>query len=98
MATMKRASFTLPPDLDDDLSYVARRLGVSRSSLVADMLRNALGVMAPVLREVPEDPTEGDALRYRGESKRLIDERLATAQRLRDDLFTELSHSGDGHE
>ena len=92
MPKMVRTSFTLPPDVNDDLSYVARRLGVTRSALRADLLREALGMVAPTLRDLPEEPTERDVLRYRGESERLIDERLDSARRLRDDLFS--GHGG----
>lgn len=88
MPKMIRTSFTLPPDVHDDLSYVARRLGVTRSALVADLLREALSMVVPSLRELPEDPDERDVLRYRGESERLIDQRLESARRLRDDLFS----------
>lgn len=89
MPDMKRVSFTLPPEVVDDLAYTARRLGVSRSALVADLLQQTLSVVTPTLRELPEEPSERDVLRYRGDSKRVIDERLEVAQRLRDDLFSQ---------
>lgn len=95
MSKMKRASFTLPPDLDEDLSYVARRLGVSRSALVAEMLREGLSFLSNSLRQVPDQATAADALRYRGESKKLIDSRLESARRMRDDLFSDLGGGDD---
>lgn len=94
MPKMVRTSFTLPPDVNDDLSYVAKRLGVTRSALVTDLLREALGIVTPSLRGLPEEPTERDVLRYRGESERVIDERLESARRLRDDLFSQPPATG----
>lgn len=93
MTKMKRASFTLPPDLDRDLSYVAQRLGVSRSALVAEMLREGLSFLSNSLQQIPEQASESDVLRYRGESKKLVDSRLESARRMRDDLFSDM---GDG--
>lgn len=94
MSNMKRVSFTLPPEIDQDLSYVAKRLGVSRSSLVAEMLHEGLSFISAALRQLPENPTEADALRYRGDSKKIIDSRLECARRMRDDLFSGVG-SGD---
>ena len=95
MTKMKRVSFTLPPEVDQDLTYVAKRLGVSRSSLVAEMLREGLSFVSASLRQLPERPDEADALRYRGESKKLIDSRLESARRMRDDLFSDLGGGDD---
>lgn len=95
MTKMKRASFTLPPDLDQDLTYVSQRLGVSRSALVAEMLREGLSFLSNSLQQIPEQATETDVLRYRGESKKLVDSRLESARRMRDDLFSDMEGGDD---
>lgn len=77
MAKLSRVSFTLPPSLVSDLSFVSERVGVSRSAIVADVLGQPLADLRKLLEAVPPSPTQADVLRLRGESEALIEERLA---------------------
>lgn len=94
MARMKRVSFTVPADVADEIAYIAKRVGVSRSALVTDVLRETIDTVGPMIRSVPESPTDVDVVRFRGESERVVTERLEHARRLKDDLFSGLSHGG----
>lgn len=98
MAEMTRVSLTLPPAVVEDLAYVARRLGVSRSALAADLLRDPLASTAETLREIDAPSVEPSTVRYRGESQRVVDERLESARRLGSDLFSSRSGRGGGDE
>lgn len=79
MTHMKRASFTLPPEVLQDLAYVASRLGSSKSAIVAEVLGSTLGPLTELLRVVPDEsalPPEETVRRLRGASGALIRERL----------------------
>lgn len=85
---MQRASFSLPPDLIEDLNYLCRRLGITKSALVSQLMAVPLRDLRGMIEQVPENPTEQDALRFRGASRELIQKRIASAQRLAEgDLF-----------
>lgn len=94
MTKMKRVSFTVPADVADEITYIAKRVGVSRSALVVDVLRETIDTVGPLVRSVPEAPTDTDVVRYRGESERIVAERLERARRLKDDLFSDLPDDG----
>jgi len=55
MANMKRVSFTLPPEVVDNLNFISQRLGVSKSSVVGDLLGKGLTPLAELLRVLPAD-------------------------------------------
>lgn len=87
MAHMRRASFSLPPDVLDQLDYVSRRLGASKSSVVAEVLGEVLGPLSGVLRALPEDAdalgssdASASLLRFRGASGEVIRDRLNAAR------------------
>lgn len=77
---MQRASFTLPPEVVERLGYVSRRLGATKSSIVAEVLTEVLGPLSELLKTIPEGglaEASPDALmRFRGASGDVIRERL----------------------
>lgn len=89
--TLTKISITLSPDLVDDLAYLVRRTGVSRSALISGLLGDALPPMRELLEQVPIDPTPADVVRFRGSSAAIVRERLDSVRSLADDLL-----SGDG--
>lgn len=80
MANMQRASFTLPPEVVANLDYVSRRMGVTKSSIVSEVLSEALGPISTLLRSIPSDAGPEDAtaalMRFRGASGEVIRGRL----------------------
>lgn len=84
-----RTSMALDPAVVEDLQYVTRRLGISKSALVNELLKEALPSMAQVFQLLPEAPTAEDVVRFRGESAKLVEQRLAALKVHTDDLFRE---------
>ncbi|MNF71835.1 hypothetical protein D3C85_912240 [compost metagenome] len=87
---LSKISVTVPPELVADLDYVAGRLGISRSALIASILPETLGIMRAMLEQVPLNPTPDDVLRFRGESAELVREKIEALKGMTDDLFAKL--------
>lgn len=77
MAKLARLTFTVPPQIVDDLAYVSARVGVSRSALVSDLLLDPLHDLRGLLESVPSPAGNDDMLRLRGKSEELIEQRLS---------------------
>jgi hypothetical protein len=81
-----RATFTLPATLARQISHIAKRMRVSQSALLTQLLLEPVDAMTQVLDQLPEVATESDAARARGTSAELIRRAVAEAQ----DLVNEL--------
>lgn len=90
MANLKKVSLALDPDLVSDLDYSAARLGISRSALVNNLLGQGVPPMRKLLEQIPLSPTPADIVRFRGESVKVIEERLSGLVGAGDDLFSKL--------
>lgn len=88
MAKMRKVSLALSPEHVDDVDYVAGRLGVSRSALVNALLGEALPDMRKLFEQVPIPLTPTDLVRFRGESAKLVEERIGQLQGIANDLFS----------
>ena len=86
---MRKISLALDPGLVEDLDYLSKRLGVSRSSLVSESLRDQVRFLRQHVEMVPESPTEADMVRFRGYSAALVRERLASLEKLAEDMFSD---------
>jgi len=88
MASLKRVSLSIPGELADNLDYISRRLGVSRSAFVTQLLlEGQLDHLASLLASIPEQPSEADVKRFRGDSRAYVREQLERLQRLQGGLF-----------
>lgn len=88
MADIKRITLSVPTDLASDLDYVSSRLGISRSGFVTQLLLGAdLGALRSLLAAVPEQPTDSDAKRFRGDSKVFIQTQLERLHAMQGGLF-----------
>ena len=76
MSTVKRITLSLPVDLADDLTYVHRRVGVSKSAFVASLLAEGVHDLRALLEQLPDEPTPEDILRFRGASAELAEDRI----------------------
>jgi len=88
-----RTSMTLPDKLLDDLNYLSRRLGISKSALISELLGDNLKDMRVVFETMPEDPSKITAeqlVRFRGASAQVVKDRVKQAKELGmgDDLFS----------
>lgn len=89
MANMKRVSFTLPPEVVQNLNYISQRLGVSKSSVVGDLLGKGLSPLAELLRVMPADnsaPSDDVIRRLRGASGEHIRGQLDHLREVFDEL------------
>lgn len=84
----RRLTFTLPPDVVSDLDYISKRVSISRSSLLGNLIAEPAHDLRTLLESVPDNPTDEDIIRARGASDALIKERLSAIKGLEeDDLF-----------
>jgi predicted DNA-binding ribbon-helix-helix protein len=82
-STSRRINLSVPLDFYNSLTYVARRMGISSSSLVYNIASEAVDNMESMLRQVPEDGAcpESTVRRLRGESVAYIQEQYRTLER-----------------
>lgn len=75
-----RASFTLPADVAKRLSRVSKRLGVSQSAFLGELLDEPLKAMEAVLDEIPAVGVQPEHLvRASGRSVALVERAVADA-------------------
>jgi hypothetical protein len=88
MSSVRRSTFSLSVQTSDDLRKASAQLGISRSALVEQMLSAGLSDLLRVLAQIPSSGslTSGDAKRLRGESVRVIEDRLSELGSLVTDL------------
>lgn len=76
-----RMSFTVPPKVRDDLSYLSMRLGVSKSSVLSTILSAPLSDIVEMLSSIPADIRDEDApdhaRRFRDSSVHYIERKSA---------------------
>jgi hypothetical protein len=85
-----RCTFSLPQQLAKDISFIAKRMSMSQSALLAMLLDEPIKAMAKLFAILPVDPSqpvEADVTRrLRGESVDLlrsaVADALATAEKL----------------
>lgn len=75
-----RASFSLPAPLAVGISRVSKRLGISQSAFVTELLSDAVADIERLLDLVPPAPTSEDVRRLRGASASVIRARIREAQ------------------
>jgi hypothetical protein len=78
-----RATFSLPAPLAIDIQRLSKRLGVTQSAFLTEMLTDAVAAMVDILDQLPpQHATEGDVRRARGKSREYIHSIVAEAQQL----------------
>lgn len=73
----KRVTFYITESLDDDISTISSRMGISKSILISKLLEIPLKDLRGLLAHLPESPGKGDVLKFRGHSRQLVDERVS---------------------
>jgi hypothetical protein len=66
-AKLARTTFVLDRETHDQLAYISRRMKVSRSELVRDVLAEPVAMMAKWVKATPEAPTPGERETLLGE-------------------------------
>lgn len=88
MSKTNKISVSLASQLVDDLDFISKRTGVSRSAIISEFLLEAVAETRKVFEMIPPNPTPADMVRMRGESEEVIRQRLASLQGITDDLFS----------
>lgn len=88
---MRKITMSLPDTFVEDLDVISTRIGISRSSLVANLTAEPVSDLRALLDAIPENPTQEDLIRFRGKSAETIKARLDDLKKLEegDDLFTQ---------
>ncbi len=58
---LARATFVLDRTTSERLGYISKRMGVSRSSLVREVLEEPIALMAKWVESVPDEPSQDQA-------------------------------------
>lgn len=87
MSTTAKISVSLPRPLVDDLDYLASRMGVSRSALIATLLGDGVADARKILEMIPPNPTPADVMRLRGQSEEVVRSRIENLKGMADDLL-----------
>ena len=82
----KRVSLSLTPDVHDALNDVSHLLGVSRSSLVNELLSELLPTMSGLLHHLHDGDSSEAAMRLRGASASVIRDKLNVLRDAMQDL------------
>ena len=76
MSNVKRVTLSLPSDLADNLTYLHRRIGVSKSAFVSSLLAQGVGDLRSLMEALPDNPSPEDVVRFRGASTELAEGRI----------------------
>ena len=85
----KKITVSVPEEFVLYLDYLAKRLSVSRSSVLVQLAGEPIEDLYKLIAAVPDNPTEEDIKRAKGASVQLIEERVNHARSLSDDLFSD---------
>lgn len=78
-----RATFTFPAPLARDINRLAKRLGVSQSAMLTELLTEPVAAMCSIIDTLPSaGATEDDVRRAKGRSVALIKDVVDQAQAL----------------
>jgi len=72
----KRVTFYMTPELNDSITLVSQRMGISKSILVNKLLEIPMQDLVAILGYVPEKPTGADILRFKGKSMDIVNQRV----------------------
>lgn len=78
-----RATFSLPAKLAQDINRLAKRMGVSQSALLSELLTEPITAMCDIIDQIPSTgATTDDVKRAKGKSVALIRDIVGQAQSL----------------
>lgn len=91
MSNTRRFTFSLSPQTSSDLCSASEQLGISRSSLVEQLLGPALLDLQKIISVggLGASVSSGDSKRLRGESVRVIEDRF-------NEIRTQFNNLGSG--
>lgn len=78
----KRISLYISPEVDSDLVLLSRRMGISKSALVSNLLAIPLKDLISMFSMLPEKPDGADVLRFKGKSMDIVNSRVESMREL----------------
>lgn len=76
-----RTTLSLPASLATDISRLAKRLGVSQSAMLSELLADPIAALCAIFDELPQaGATSADVRRAKGKGLAMIREAMAEAQ------------------
>jgi hypothetical protein len=73
----KRVTFYISEELNDSISLVSSRMGISKSILIDKLLQGPMDDLVGLLAMVPEKPTGADVLKFKGRSRDIVNQRVS---------------------
>lgn len=84
----RKIHVSIPDTVVEDLDYISKRMGITRSALLSNLIAEPTYDLRTLMETVPENPTPQDIMRSRGASASLIKKRLDDFSSIADDLLT----------
>jgi len=76
MTNIKRLSLSVPPELASDLNFISRRMSISKSAVITQLVGQGLKDFRMLLEALPPEPEDTDMKRFRGASAEMITSRM----------------------
>jgi len=76
MTNVKRLSLSVPSELAADLNFISRRMSISKSAVITELVGKGLKDFRMLLEALPPEPSDTDMKRFRGTSAEMITNRM----------------------
>ena len=81
-----------PPELFDDIDFLSKTLGVSRSAFLTSLLTQPCADLRALIGDIDIQDPETALKRFRGSSMDLVHERVEQLKGMDNDLFSNSNH------
>ena len=82
MGQVKRITVSLDAELVKDIDYLHKRLGLSRSAMLNEMLSRGIRDLAEIVREMSSEMQDDGLKRLRGKSAVKVAQRMEELQQM----------------
>ena len=82
-----RRTYSFPEELSEDIEYLSRVLGVSRSAFLTSLLTQPCSDLRSLLGDIDIQDPDSALKRFRGSSMDLVNERVGQLKGMDSDLF-----------
>lgn len=87
-----KRSYSFPPELFDDIDFLSKTLGVSRSAFLTSLLVQPCSDLRALLGDFENQDPEIVLKRFRGSSMDLVHERVEQLKGMENDLLSKSNH------
>ena len=82
-----KRSYSFPPELFDDIDFLSKTLGVSRSAFLTSLLTQPCADLRALIGDIDTQDPDSALKRFRGSSMDLVNERVGQLKGMENDLF-----------